>query len=56
MTIFTANYLLRAVIVPEGRHRVEMRYTAPAAKRGAIISALTLLALISGAIYWRIKR
>ena len=59
-TIFTANYLLRAVIVPEGRHRVEMRYTAPAARRGAIISALTLLALITGAIFyrlsWRIKK
>jgi hypothetical protein len=55
-TIFTANYLLRAVIVPEGRHRVEMRYTAPAARRGAIITALTLIALIGGTIFRRIKR
>ncbi|MGH9849409.1 MAG: YfhO family protein [Blastocatellia bacterium] len=59
-TIFTANYLLRAVIVPEGKHRVEMRYTAPAAKRGAIITALTLLTLIGGMIFcrlsWRIKK
>ena len=54
--IFTANYLLRGVIVPEGRHRVEMRYTAPAARRGAIITALTLIFLIGGTIYWRIKR
>jgi len=54
--IWTANYLLRGVIVPEGRHRVEMRYTAPAARRGAIISVLTLLALITGAINWRIKQ
>src|SRR5262249_1629672 len=30
-TIFNTNYLLRGVIIPEGRHRVEMRYTAPAA-------------------------
>ena len=52
-TSFTANYLLRAVIAPEGRHRVEMRYTAPAARRGAIISALTLLALISVGIFCR---
>jgi len=50
-TIFTANYLLRSVIVPEGRHRVEMRYTAPAARRGAIISALALLALVGGAFF-----
>lgn len=54
-TIFTANYLLRAVIVPEGRHRVEMRYTAPAARRGAIISALTLLVL-TGALFFQKSR
>jgi len=52
-TIFTANYLLRGVVVPEGKHRVEMRYTAPAARRGAIISALTLLALSGGFIFCR---
>jgi hypothetical protein len=49
--ILTANYLLRGVIVPEGRHLVEMRYTAPAARRGAIISALTLLALLGGIFF-----
>jgi Bacterial membrane protein YfhO len=49
--VLTADYLLRGVVVPEGKHRVEMRYTAPAAQRGAIISALTLLALICGAIF-----
>ena len=54
--ILTANYLLRSVIVPEGKHRVEMRYTAPAARRGAIISMLTLLTLVIGAITWRIKQ
>src|SRR5262249_17119670 len=48
--ILTANYLLRSMIVPEGRHRVEMRYTAPAARRGAVISALALLALLGGVI------
>src|SRR5262245_22692743 len=49
--ILTADYLLRGVIVPEGKHRVEMRYTAPAARRGAIISALTLFALLGGTIF-----
>jgi hypothetical protein len=42
-----ADYLLRAVAVPAGRHRVEMRYGAPAARDGAIISALTV-ALLAG--------
>ncbi|HKQ77429.1 MAG TPA: YfhO family protein [Blastocatellia bacterium] len=49
--ILTANYLLRGMIVPEGKHRVEMRYTAPAARRGAIISVSTLLALLGGVIF-----
>ncbi|HMX27166.1 MAG TPA: YfhO family protein [Blastocatellia bacterium] len=44
-TIFTANYLLRGVIVPEGKHRVEMHYTAPRAKLGGVISLLMLGAL-----------
>ena len=49
----TANYLLRAVALPAGAHRVEMRYTAPAARNGAVISALTLLALCGLTIYDR---
>ena len=49
--ILTADYLLRSVILPEGKHRVEMRYTAPAARRGAIISTLTLLALAGMVIF-----
>ena len=53
--ILYANYLLRGVIVPEGKHRVEMRYTAPAARRGAIISTLTLLALAGMVIFGRRK-
>jgi len=51
--ILTADYLLRGVIVPEGRHRVEMRYTAPAARHGAIITAFTLLALGGMVIFGR---
>ncbi len=50
-TIFKTDYLLRGVIVPAGKHRVEMRYTAPAAKIGAMISALTLLLLGGMAIF-----
>ncbi|MBL8187147.1 MAG: YfhO family protein, partial [Acidobacteria bacterium] len=41
--IYTANYLLRGMIVPAGKHVVEMRYTAPAAKLGGVLSALALL-------------
>ena len=48
--ILTANYFLRGVVAPEGKRRVETRYAAPAARRGAVVSALTLLALLGGAI------
>lgn len=47
VSLYTTDYLLRGVIVPEGSHRVEMRYTATKAKIGAAISMLTLL-LIAG--------
>jgi hypothetical protein len=52
--IDTTDYLLRGVGVPAGAHRVEMRYTAPAARIGAIISACALLLLCGLTLYdWR---
>lgn len=41
-SIFQTNYLLRGVILPEGTHRVVMRYTAPAVLWGGIISSLAM--------------
>ncbi|MDQ1591055.1 MAG: hypothetical protein QOG71_1682 [Pyrinomonadaceae bacterium] len=43
--IHLTDFLLRGVALPAGAHRVEMRYRAPAARHGAIISVLSLLAL-----------
>jgi hypothetical protein len=51
--VLLTNYLLRGVAVPAGRHRVEMRYRAPAARTGAIISALTVAALLAVAFVAR---
>ncbi len=50
-SIHTTNFLLRGVSLPAGSHRVEMRYRAPAARNGAIISLLTLSLMIGLAIY-----
>jgi hypothetical protein len=50
------DFLLRGVFVPTGRHRVEMRYRAPAARNGAIISALTIVLLIGLGFGGRIRR
>jgi hypothetical protein len=45
--IYAADYLLRGLILPAGEHRVEMRYTAPAARNGAIISLLSVLTIVA---------
>jgi hypothetical protein len=54
--ILLTDYLLRGIALPPGQHRIEMRYTAPAARNGAIISVVTLLVLITLAIYARRQR
>ncbi len=46
VNIYAVDYLLRGMILPAGEHHVEMRYTAPAARNGAVISGLSLLAMI----------
>ncbi|MCA1613304.1 MAG: YfhO family protein [Acidobacteria bacterium] len=43
--LFVTDYLLRGVHVPAGRHRVGMRYAAPAARHGALLSLATILLL-----------
>jgi len=43
--IFQTDYLLRGVFLPAGNHRVEMYYSAPLARKGLIISLVTLLML-----------
>jgi Bacterial membrane protein YfhO len=54
--IMAADFLLRAVALPAGEHRIEMRYTAPGARAGAAISALTLCLLVGLALVaWRAR-
>jgi hypothetical protein len=43
--IMTADYILRAIPLTAGEHLVEMRYTAPQARRGAVISVCTIALL-----------
>lgn len=51
--IHAADFLLRGIALPAGSHRVEMRYTAPAARNGAFISLFTLLLIGGLAVYAR---
>jgi hypothetical protein len=54
--IYITNFLLRGVALPAGQHRVEMHYTAPAARYGAIISAITLIGIVGLAVVDRRRR
>jgi hypothetical protein len=51
--IHSANFLLRSVVLSAGVHRVEMFYTAPAARNGGYISIFSLLLLGGIFIYSR---
>ncbi|MDY6878028.1 MAG: YfhO family protein [Chloroflexota bacterium] len=50
-----ANYLLRALCVPAGAHRVVLVYDPPLLKLGLAVTALTLLFIIGVAI-WTARR
>jgi hypothetical protein len=54
--IYLTNFLLRGVSVPAGQHRIEMRYRAPAARTGALISLSTLLLIILLSVFARRAR
>jgi hypothetical protein len=54
--IHTADFLLRGIVLTAGSHRVEMRYTAPAARNGLIISAFTILLIAALGVYEKIRK
>jgi hypothetical protein len=52
--IHRTNFLLRGVVVPPGRHTVEMTYRPPGARKGALVSLVTI-AIIGVAVRSRKK-
>jgi uncharacterized membrane protein YfhO len=55
-SIHQVDYLLRGVVVPAGRHTVELEYKPVSWRVGWITSALAFLALLSTALYgWRAR-
>ena len=53
-TIERVDYLLRGVVVPPGRHRVEFRYQPASWRAGWIISLLAILILVATTVVaWR---
>jgi hypothetical protein len=45
--MFQADYLLRGVALPAGKHEIKMRYMAPALWKGVYVSLLALSILVS---------
>jgi hypothetical protein len=44
--VLKADYLLRAVAVPAGRHRVVFRYQSPAIRRGLLLTGASLVVIL----------
>jgi hypothetical protein len=55
--VLRADYLLRAVAVPAGRHRVEFRFESAAVRNGLLLSLASLLVVLAGfAVSWWLGR
>jgi hypothetical protein len=52
--VLKADYLLRAVQVPAGRHQVVFRFESPAVRRGLLVSLISLVVVLAGfaASWW----
>jgi uncharacterized membrane protein YfhO len=56
---FPVDYVLRALIVPGGEHTIEFKFEPQVIKTGStitLISALGMLLLLGGGIYYEIKK
>jgi hypothetical protein len=51
--LYATDYLLRGILLPPGKHRVELWYKAPAARSGAVFSVAAACLLLG--LFWKAK-
>ncbi len=58
--IYPTDYILRGIVVPAGKHKIEMKFEPASYKKSIMLSGLgllaSLLALLGGAFLWYRKR
>jgi hypothetical protein len=54
--LFRADWSLRALVLPAGEHRIELRFVAPPFRAGAWITLATIGLSAAGLIYWTRKK
>jgi hypothetical protein len=54
--IFKTNYTFRGVVVTQGEHLIEMRYSPPTFQFGAAVSVLTIVSLIVVTLWLVVRR
>jgi hypothetical protein len=54
--VYRANHLLRAVAVPAGRHKVEMRFESRALQVGLLVSGLTVAVFAAGSLFFAYRK
>ncbi|MCF8333448.1 MAG: YfhO family protein [Bacteroidales bacterium] len=56
---FRVNYVLRAMVVPEGEHKIEFKFQPATYYTGeniALVSSILVLLLLAGGLYYEIRR
>jgi uncharacterized membrane protein YfhO len=54
--IYKADYALRAIKIPAGKHRIEMRFEPQVIKRGATVNLIFIILFMLSVVIWIYSR